>query len=133
MEKPNEESEDEEPNQIAAISLIDPASTPMAEDQVSEEVQEVSDTASSQHEHLTQNSKDVTRVQSKQKYPKVKDIITCLIGDGDDAQWFNVHVDSRGGKAKGKNKDYYIVKYDDESNGGVHLDQVPWGHQPSQV
>ena len=77
-----------------------------------------------------ENEKHTRRIvasnQSKQKYPKVKDKITCLTGTGDDAKWFNVQFDSRGGKAKGKNKDYFIVKYDDESKGGVHLDQVPW-------
>ena len=68
----------------------------------------------------------------KQKYPKVKDKITCLIGDGDDAKWLNVQDQSRGRKAKGKNKDYFVVKFDDQSKGGVHLDQIPGRHQPSQ-
>ena len=94
------------------------------------------DTAPRQTEHTeieVQTSREVARDRSKQKYPKVKDRITCLIGEGDDAKWFNVQVDSRGGKAKGKNKDYFVVKYDDDSIGEVHLDQVPWRHQPSQV
>ena len=42
-------------------------------------------------EHTRRN---VARYHSKQKYPKVKDKITCLIGDGDDSKWFNVQVDS---------------------------------------
>ena len=51
----------------------------------------------------------------------------------EDTKWFNIQVDSCGGKVKGKNKDYFIVKCDDKSKGRVHLDQVPWQHQPIQV
>ena len=135
LEKVNEESEDEDVNSKASGGFIDPAPTDIAGNQALDEVEEI-DTAPPQPEHteiVGQTSREVARDRSKQRYPKVKDRITCLIGEGDDAKWFNVQVDSRGGKAKGKNKDYFVVKYDDDSKGGVHLDQVPWRHQPSQV
>ena len=68
---------------------------------------------------------------SKTKYPKEKDKISCLLGEGEDAQWFNVEVVIKGGKSTAKNKDYFNVKYDDDSVGGIHLDRVPWRHQPA--
>ena len=129
--KVDKESEDDNHGTGASGGHIDTAPTVIAENEVPDEV-EVNDAIASLPETMENEDhtrRNVARNQSKQKYPKVNDKITCLIWDGDDAKWLNVQVDSRGGKAKGKNKDYFIVKYDDESEGGVHLDQV----QPSQV
>jgi hypothetical protein len=67
----------------------------------------------------------------KTKYPKEKDRISCLLGEGEEAQWFNVEVVKKGGKSTARNKDYFNVKYEDDSVGGIHLDKVPWRHQPA--
>jgi len=66
---------------------------------------------------------------TRSKYPKVKDKISCLMGEGDKAQWFNVEVMRKGGKSTARNKDYFNVKYNDDSVGGIHLDKVLWRYQ----
>ena len=68
---------------------------------------------------------------TRSKYPKVKDKISCLLGEGDETQWFNVEVMRKGGKSIARNKDYFNVKYNDDSVGGIHLDKVPWRYQPA--
>ena len=68
--------------------------------------------------------------RSKSKYPKAHDKISCLLGEGDQAECLDLVVIKKGGKATARNKDYFNVKYSDNSTGGIHLDQVPWRHQP---
>ena len=75
--------------------------------------------------------RNVSQGRSKSKYPKANDKISCLLGEGDQAEWFNVEVIKKGGKATARNKDYFNVKYSDNSTGGIHLDKVPWRYQPS--
>ena len=67
--------------------------------------------------------------QRKAKYPKENDRIECLLGDEEDARWCSVTVGKKGGESTGKNKSYVNVKYDDNSEGGIHLDKVPWRYQ----
>ena len=73
----------------------------------------------------------VSQGRSKSKYPKANDKISCLLGEGDQAEWFNVEVIKKGGMATARNKDYFNVKYSDNFNRGIHLDKVPWRYQPS--
>ena len=77
-------------------------------------------------------NRENNRIQNlRSKYPKANDKISCLLGEGDEAQWFNVEVMKKGGKSTAKNKDYFNVKYNDDSVGGIHLDKVPWRYQPT--
>ena len=54
-----------------------------------------------------------------------------LRGEGHEAQWFDVEVMKKGGKSTTWKKDYFNVKFNNDSVGGIHLDKVPWRYQPT--
>ena len=96
LRKVDEESEDDDLSTGSSGGHIDTAPAVIAENHAPDGV-EVNDAVPSlpqnteNEEHTRRN---VARNHSKQKYPKVKDKITSLNGDGDDSKWFNVQVDS---------------------------------------
>ena len=69
-----------------------------------------------------QNSQRAGPSRGNVVYPKSGDKIECVINN----QPTNIEIQGRGGKATGKNKSYFNVKYPDDSRGGLFLDTLEW-------
>ena len=129
MNENNSDSSDDE--------HITPENTPMQnthENRTVDEVQEGEQLAEREGlEAAPRPRENSTRSNQRRasRFPKENYKIECLLGEDDTARWHNVTVGKRGGKCTGKNKSYVNVRYEDNYEGGIHLDNVPWRYQPT--